>query len=483
MDQAPVEVGEILAQKYRVDRVLGVGGMGVVVAATHLQLEQKVALKFMLRQAFDNPEALARFQREARAAVRLKSEHVARVSDTGTFDNGCPYIVMEYLEGCDLADELKREGPLPARVVAEYIIQACDALAEAHTLGIVHRDLKPANLFLARRADGSPIVKVLDFGISKVNSLTEAGVAMTKTSAMMGSPLYMSPEQIRSSKDVDARTDVWSLGVIMYELLGGRVPFMADTIGGLLSLVMMDPPLPLQLVQPDVPPNFAGLVDRCLAKLPGDRCQNVAEIARALAPFCPARSLPLVDRISNLIGGPIPALARTELVAAAPARPSVLAVSSPSMSAPHQTANAWAGTAPAATRPRSSTSGALTVGIGVGVVALCGVAAAVAIHLRAGSVTDAPPRHAAASVSAEASAPITSASALTLSLPSAQTRPDGGAGISLPDVTARVSGPRLQPNTLPRTPEYSKPPAATPSIAAPPTAAPPSTKSPGYDHM
>ena len=209
-----VEQGDVLAGKYRVDRVLGVGGMGVVVAATHLQLEERVALKFMLPEAYGDPDLAARFTREARAAVKLKSEHVARVLDVGTLDTGAPYIVMEYLDGTDLADELHKKGPLPVHEAAEYVLQACDALAEAHALGIVHRDLKPANLFLTRRGDGSPLVKLLDFGISKTSAFNDAGVAMTKTAAMMGSALYMSPEQMTSPKDVDARADVWALGTI-----------------------------------------------------------------------------------------------------------------------------------------------------------------------------------------------------------------------------------------------------------------------------
>ncbi len=308
---APVKAGDVLAQKYRVDRVLGVGGMGVVVAATHLQLEQRVALKFMLPAAFANPEALSRFQREARAAVKLKSEHVARVLDVGTFQDGSPYIVMEFLEGTDLSDELEKRGPLPLPVVAEYIVQACDAMAEAHALGIVHRDLKPANLFLTRRADGSPLVKVLDFGISKSNPLTDSNGAlqMTKTTAILGSPLYMSPEQMKSSRSVDARTDVWSLGIIVYELLGGRTPFQSDTLGALMAMVMTEPHAPLETVRPDLPRDVCALVNRCLAKDPAYRPANVAELARGLAPYCPPRALPIVERVSTLLGGAPPAMA------------------------------------------------------------------------------------------------------------------------------------------------------------------------------
>jgi serine/threonine-protein kinase len=201
----PVQEGEVLAGKYRVERVLGVGGMGVVVSALHLQLDERVALKFLLPEALANPEAVARFAREARAAVKIKSVHVARVSDVGTLETGAPYMVMEFLHGQDLSAVLRDRGPLPYPDAVEFVLQACEALSEAHALGIVHRDLKPANLFLITAADGSPCVKVLDFGISKLTSpsASDPDYAMTKTQAVMGSPLYMSPEQMTSSRGVD----------------------------------------------------------------------------------------------------------------------------------------------------------------------------------------------------------------------------------------------------------------------------------------
>jgi serine/threonine-protein kinase len=233
--EAPVREGDVLADKYRVDRVLGMGGMGVVVAATHLQLERRVAVKFMLPAALAvDKDALGRFQREAKVAVQLSSEHVAKVLDTGSFADGTPYIVMEYLEGEDLGERLKLSTTFAVSSMADFIIQACDAIAEAHSLGLVHRDLKPANLFMTKRRDGTPLIKVLDFGISKSMSIGDGNLALTKTTTMLGSPLYMSPEQMRSAKKVDQRTDIWSLGIIMYELLGGRVPFDSDTLGDLL---------------------------------------------------------------------------------------------------------------------------------------------------------------------------------------------------------------------------------------------------------
>jgi eukaryotic-like serine/threonine-protein kinase len=305
MSEAPVHPGDVLAGKYRVDRVLGVGGMGVVVQATHMQLEERVALKFMLPEAMQNAEIAGRFLREARLAVKLKSEHVAKVMDVGTLETGSPYIVMEYLEGTDLNHLVEKHGPLPFADVAEYVIHACDAIAEAHSLGIVHRDLKPANLFLTRRPDGAPLVKVLDFGISKANALTESGGAMTRTSTMMGSPYFMSPEQMRSAKDVDARSDVWSVGVIIYQLLTARLPFESDTLGGIMAQVLQDDPLELSRHRPDVPHAFQAVVARCLQRDRNLRARNVAEVAMMLAPYAPTRARPIAERIAGLLGAAV----------------------------------------------------------------------------------------------------------------------------------------------------------------------------------
>src|SRR6187549_2799480 len=220
-----IQQGELLAGKYRVEQVLGAGGMGYVVAAMHEQLGQRVAVKLLVPELCENEDSVTRFLREARAAVKIHSEHVARVLDVGELTNGSPYMVMEFLSGRDLAEELDLPGELEIEVAIDYVLQASEAVAEAHSLGLIHRDLKPANLFLTHRPDGSPLVKVLDFGISKVSSPEAAQLSLTHTQAMMGSPLYMSPEQMRSSKDVDRRADIWSLGIILHELLAGDVPF------------------------------------------------------------------------------------------------------------------------------------------------------------------------------------------------------------------------------------------------------------------
>lgn len=302
---APVNPGDLLAGKYQVERVLGVGGMGVVVVATHLQLEERVAIKFLLPDALQNAEAVARFAREARAACKIRSEHVARVVDVSTLETGAPYMVMEYLEGHDLQKELELRGALSVEDATDFVLQACEALAEAHTGGIVHRDLKPANLFLTHRADGSPCVKVLDFGISKVGgkSGSASDASMTKTTAMMGSPLYMSPEQLKSTKDVDQRADVWAMGIILSELLTGKPVFQGETMPQLCAAILTEPPIPLTHMRPDAPRGLEQTVAKCLEKDPQARFQNVGELALALAEFAPQRSMVSVERITRVIQG------------------------------------------------------------------------------------------------------------------------------------------------------------------------------------
>ncbi|CAN5508751.1 hypothetical protein BH09MYX1_BH09MYX1_33200 [soil metagenome] len=281
--ELPVSIGDVLAGKYRVDSVLGIGGMGVVVAATHIQLEQKVALKFLLATALQSKEAVERFIREARAAVRLKSEHVAKVTDVGTLESGAPYMVMEYLQGADLG-RIVQETPLAIDESVSFLLQACEAIAEAHSIGIIHRDIKPQNLFVTRRVDGRPLIKVLDFGISKTMD-TQTGLSLTRTSSIMGSPLYMSPEQMRSTKSVDQRTDIWALGVVLYELITGRVPWEAEAVPELCLKVVQDEPDPPKSLRPELQEGLQAVILKCLQKDPKNRFQNVAELAGALEAY------------------------------------------------------------------------------------------------------------------------------------------------------------------------------------------------------
>jgi serine/threonine-protein kinase len=287
--------GEVLAGKYRVERVLGEGGMGIVVAAHHIQLDQRVALKFLHPGTLENSESVARFRQEAQAAVKIKNEHVARVTDVGELENGAPYIVMEYLDGADLADWLKANGPLPVDQAVDFVLQACEALAEAHALGIVHRDLKPANLFRIEHPDGRLSIKILDFGLSKLT--TEGAHDMTRSDSLFGSPQYMSPEQLRSSKGVDPMADIWALGTILFELVTGRPAFLAQSITELVLLIANDPPPSLANLRPDLPPALELVVARCLEKDPARRYQNVGELAAALEPLGPKNARVSVERV------------------------------------------------------------------------------------------------------------------------------------------------------------------------------------------
>jgi hypothetical protein len=382
-----LEPGVVLAGKYRVERVLGQGGMGVVLAAHHLQLGQRVALKFLLPEVCTSGEAVARFLREARAAVQIESEHVARVVDVGTLETGSPYMVMEYLEGSDLGDVLQKRGPMPLQLAAGYVLEAMEAVAEAHALGMVHRDLKPSNLFLARRRDGSFIVKVLDFGISKAAQDAHGpSASMTSTHAVMGSPLYMSPEQVRSSKDVDARADIWSLGVILHELLCGRTPFHGETMTAVLAMIAADPPPPLRTVRPDLSPAIEALVLRCLNKDRTQRFQNVAELAYALAPFVGPEAHGPVERISKVLGRPAMASSQN------------LAQSSPAVSGGVQTAGAWGHTQPGEAKSKKP-----LVYLGVGAVLIAGAAAGALLFRPAADETAA--SASAASLETAAAAP------------------------------------------------------------------------------
>ena len=279
--------GQVLAGKYRVDRVLGAGGMGVVVEAHHLALDSKVAIKFLTDEVQGNEQAVARFAREARVAAKIRSEHVTRVLDVGTLENGAHYIVMELLDGVDLRQWLARKGPLPVGEAVDFVLQASEAIAEAHDLGIVHRDLKPANLFCVRRPNGSNCIKVLDFGISKMATLGDSGssLSMTGTATMMGTPFYMSPEQMESARNTDGRTDIWALGVILFELLTGQTPFGGESLPQVCLSVTSRPAPSVRALRPEVPPPVEAAIHKCLEKDRTKRYPTVGELCDALAPF------------------------------------------------------------------------------------------------------------------------------------------------------------------------------------------------------
>jgi serine/threonine-protein kinase len=264
--------------------------MGFVVAAWHLELDQPVALKLLNPDIFEQGEAAARFRREVRAAARIKSEHVCRVIDVGTSELGAPYMVMELLDGNNLEEELLRRGTIPVPEAVLYVLEAVEALAEAHAAGIVHRDLKPANLFVARRADRSRLLKVLDFGISKsmMESHHPGDMSLTKTGVIIGSPLYMSPEQMRSTKDADTLSDIWALGAILFQLVTGRPPYEGETIPELCAKLFSEDAPPPSTVRAGLPGSLDAVIHRALARDPARRYQSVAELGAALLEFAPA---------------------------------------------------------------------------------------------------------------------------------------------------------------------------------------------------
>jgi serine/threonine protein kinase len=275
----PFKQGDVFLGKYVIGRELGRGGMGVVIAARHLQLDELFAIKFLLSPS-DTDLAVQRFTREARASAQLKSEHVVRVHDVGQTDKGISYMIMEHLEGSDLRAVVRDAGPLPIADVIDYSLQACDALAAAHANGFIHRDVKSANLFLTTRANGTACVKLLDFGILK--HIDSENIDLTQTDAILGSPLYMSPEQMLRMKDIDARTDIWSMGVIMYELLSGRRPFEAKTLVEAVARVTSQELTPLRSLRSEISEDLDAVVTKCLCKNRDERYHSILELAEDL---------------------------------------------------------------------------------------------------------------------------------------------------------------------------------------------------------
>lgn len=275
--------GQTLAGRYVVERVLGSGGMGTVLAARDTERGQLVALKVMHAEAASDPGSVRRFMREGRAAARLRSEHTARIHEVGRFPSGIPFLVMEYLDGEDL-EEIRERRPLRVDEIVDYVLQATKALSEAHAIGLVHRDLKPQNLFLAKGRDGVSRIKVLDFGLAKELQQTESKdqSQVTTDNMLLGSPQFMSPEQVRAPSEVDARSDIWSLGATLYQLFTGEPPFVSATVFGLLARIMADPAPRVRDRAPDVPEAIERVILRCLEKEPDKRFASADELAQAL---------------------------------------------------------------------------------------------------------------------------------------------------------------------------------------------------------
>jgi serine/threonine-protein kinase len=292
--------GSLIADKYRIEKLIGVGGMGIVWKATQLDLERPVAIKIVREDLPDQELVAERACHEARASARLRSEHVVRVLDLGRLESGTPFIVLEYLEGRDLYDLLTtREAPLPISEAVDVLLEACEGVAEAHALGIVHRDLKPENLFIARQPDGTAVLKILDFGISK--QLRATGRSITTQATAVGSPQYMSPEQMRGLGDIDQRADIWSLGATLYELVVGAPPFKADTIPSLCNLVLEASPVSPRSLRQSLPEGLEQVILKCLEKRREDRFQSVKELAEALLPFGNSSSSDRALRIAHTL--------------------------------------------------------------------------------------------------------------------------------------------------------------------------------------
>ncbi len=456
-----VAVGDIVAGKYRVERMLGQGAMGVVVAAKHEELGQKVAIKLLRPEVNANDGALERFLREARAAAKLESDHVARVFDVGTFGDNCAFMVMEHLEGSDLERYLASCGRLDVPEAVDYVLEALEALAHAHAHGMVHRDIKPSNLFLTQRVDGTRRIKMLDFGISKTESglgaSSPGSSTLTSPHAVLGSPAYMAPEQIRSSKNVDQRADIWSVGVLLYELVSGNCPFMGDTIGDTLSRVLLGAFDPLTKVRPDVPQDFEAIVRRCLESDEKKRYQNVSELAAALGPFGSARTKELPARIARVLGmDPVPvherAIIPLDVNVVVNAAAETLAAPANSVSGGTQITSTSSGLAAETTR-----SSRMSIAIGVAIV---GVAAAIFLVMRPGGDSPALP-----------TGEHTSARASGTSMPAAPA--------ASPEIIPMGTAEPSMPQALTSSAALAVPALAVPALAVPALAAPtPSASSP-----
>jgi len=419
--------GDVIASKYRVERLIGMGGMGAVVAARHIELDERVAIKLLLPHLPASGEPAARFLREAKAAIRIKNEHVVRVLDVGRTDSGSPYIVMEYLDGQDLGQLLERDGPLPVEDTVDYVMQACEAIAAAHALGIVHRDLKPANLFLAAASDGTAFVKVLDFGISKIaESATSPAAGLTSTATVMGTPCFMSPEQLRSTRDVDARADIWSMGAILHALMTGTPPYDGESNADVSAKIIRDAPTPLRALRPEVPADLEAIVLRCLEKEPARRFADVASLAEALSKVTPRDS----SRASAVRVARIAAAVAPTVLSVPAGQEKSFVPGSGATPGPTRTASAWGDTRREEKRGRRIAGMVAAAGIVAGAIVF-GVLRWHAAPAAGVSPVQATVSAPATQVPAATTAPETQAAAPA---PSASTAPGGVASVTVPAV-------------------------------------------------
>jgi len=315
-----VPEGALLAGKYRAQRVLGAGAMGVVVQVATLEGTEILALKFLRPSVARDPSAAARFRREAEAAGRIESPHVVKISDVGELDTGSPYLVMEFLEGITLDAHIADGKRLPADQACDLALQIAEGLAAAHAMGVIHRDIKPANLFVTHGPNGDELVKIVDFGVSKIlDPQGPAAANLTRTQTSVGSPLYMSPEQMRSARNANFRTDQWSLGAVLYRMATGHLPFDAKSLPRLCAQVLEADFVPITTRCPELPAEFATAVERCFRLSPADRYPDIAGLAEALVPFAtPAgreraiRCRALLSGDASRITAPVPSVETTK---------------------------------------------------------------------------------------------------------------------------------------------------------------------------
>ncbi|MDI1450585.1 serine/threonine-protein kinase [Polyangium sp. 6x1] len=476
-----MQEGQQITPTLRLQRLLGKGGMGSVWIADHLALGTQVAVKFMSPTYVENASLVQRFRTEAMAAAQIKSPHVAQVFDHGFTVDGTPYIVMELLEGEDLKRRIRREGPLPLKDVALVVSQASKALARAHALSIVHRDIKPDNIFLCN-LDGETFVKLLDFGIAKMGP--DGSLGATTTGSMMGTPLYMSPEQLLSARRVDHRSDLWSIAVVAYHAITGRVPFHGETVGSLSVAVHTGAFHLPSALRPDVPPAVDAWFQRTLRRDPAERYASAKEMAEALeqailgapSPYAVTGGVARGSLHTHpeptpapYSGGPTPAPYSGGPMALTPAplSPSgyVSSPYTPPYSAPQGPASApqtLIGTSTTAARAGGGKKPAL-IAAGVGVVVL----GAVGVFLAVGRGDDAAPVSAApveASTAAAAATPAPSPSPTPVVAPAPPPTASALAEPAAPATTA--TGKLTTRNTASAPATTTAPPPATTTKAA-----------------
>ena len=352
-----LEPGQVIESKYRIVRLLGEGGMGAVYEGENVAIQRRVAIKVLHANVADNKDAVSRFEKEAKAAGKIGSDHITEVLDMGQLESGDRFMVMEYLDGVTLSHRIKERGRLTPSEAAPAVAQLLEGLGAAHDAGIIHRDLKPDNVFLLKsKAGRKDFVKILDFGISKFNQLAgDSGMSMTRTGSVMGTPYYMSPEQAKGAKDIDNRSDLYSVGVILYEAITGQVPFNADTFNELIFKIVLEAPPPPESIVPDLDPAFSAILRKSMAREPAQRFQTAAEFQAALGQWMQTGNISMFEE-SSTVG----------------ARAPMASISGVAPVTHPQTPTPWSQTGGDLAPPKRSSAG-LMVAIGIaGVVVLGG---------------------------------------------------------------------------------------------------------------